>query len=107
MYLDNEDFIRWMEILQGRFDKIDKILDRMNKLKECFDGDALLDNYDLCKLLGVTKRTIARYRQKKLIPYYTYDNGRVYYKASEVEEFMIKKGRLQDIPDINQTGHNQ
>jgi hypothetical protein len=69
MYLDNEDFIRWMEKLLGRFEKIDKTLERMNKLKECFDGDTLLDNYDLCKLLGVTKRTIARYRQRKLIPY--------------------------------------
>ena len=30
--------------------------------------------------------------KKKIIPYYTYDNGRVYYKASEVEKFMKKKG---------------
>ncbi len=81
-----------MRILLGRFDKLDKTLDRMNKLKECFDGDTLLGNHDLCKLLGVTKRTIARYRQKKLLPYYTYDDGRVYYKASEVEMFMKRKG---------------
>lgn len=82
-----------MQILLGRFDKIDKMLNRMNKLKECFDGETLLDNYDLCKLLGVTKRTLARYRQKKIIPYYTFDNGRVYYKASDVEKFMKKKGK--------------
>lgn len=92
--MDNKSFEEWMRIILGRFDKIDKTLDRMNKLKECFEGDTLLDNYDLCKLLGVTKRTIARYRQKKLLPYYTYDNGRVYYKASEVEQFMIKKGKI-------------
>ncbi len=89
-----------MQILLGHFDKIDKTLDRMNKLKECFDGDALLDNHDLCKLLGVTKRTIARYRQKKLLPYYTYDDGRVYYKASEVEQFMKRKGRPPDEPEL-------
>ena len=89
----NKSFEEWMRILLGRFDKIDKSLERMNKIKECFDGETLLDNHDLCKLLGVTKRTIARYRQKKLIPYYTFDNGRVYYKASEVEQFMIKKGK--------------
>ncbi len=93
--MDNKSFEDWMRIILGRFDKIDKTLDRMNKLKECFEGDTLLVNYDLCKLLGVTKRTIARYRQKKLIPYYTYDNGRVYYKASEVEEIMIKKGKIR------------
>lgn len=95
-----KSFEEWMQILLGRFDKIDKTLDRMNKLKECFDGDALLDNHDLCKLLGVTKRTIARYRQKKLLPYYTYDDGRVYYKASEVEQFMKRKGRPPDSPQL-------
>lgn len=96
--MDNKNFEEWMKILLGRFDKIDKTLDRMNRLKECFDGDTLLDNYDLCKLLGVTKRTIARYRQKKLLPYYTYDDGRVYYKASEVEQFMKRKDKPPDSP---------
>ena len=55
-------------------------------------GDTLLDNYDLCRLLGVTKRTLARYRQKKLIRYYMID-GRTYYKASEIQEFLQMKGK--------------
>jgi len=88
-----KSFNEWMEILIGRFDKVDKKLDRMNRLKECFDGDTLLDNQDLCQLFGVTKRTIARYRQKKLLTYYTFDDGRVYYKASDIEKFMKKKGQ--------------
>lgn len=91
--MDYKTFEEWMQILLSRFDKVDKTLDRMNKLKDCFDGDTLLDNHDLCNLLGVTKRTIARYRQKKLIPYYTFDDGRVYYKASDVEKFMKVKGK--------------
>jgi hypothetical protein len=93
MPIDQELLNRMFLQIMERFDKIDKTLGRMNKLKACFDGDTLLDNHDLCKLLGVTKRTIARYRQKKLLPYYTLDDGRVYYKASEVEQFMKKKGR--------------
>ena len=36
-------FIQLME----RFDKIEKMLERQNKMKECLDGDTLLDNYDL------------------------------------------------------------
>jgi hypothetical protein len=91
--LINRMFLQIMEC----FDKINKTLERMNKLKGCFDGDTLLDNHDLCKLLGVTKRTIARYRQKKLLPYYTLDDGKVYYKASEVEQFMKRKGRRPNI----------
>lgn len=80
-------FIQLME----RFDKIEKMLERQNKMKECLDGDTLLDNYDLSKLLGVTYRTLARYRQKKLICYYMID-GRTYYKASEVKDFFEQKG---------------
>ena len=82
-------FIQLME----RFDKIEKMVERQNKMKECLDGDTLLDNYDLSKLLGVTHRTLARYRQKKLIRYYMID-GRTYYKASEINDFLKMKGAL-------------
>ena len=82
-------FIQLME----RFDKIEKMLERQNKMKECLDGDTLLENYDLSKLLGVTHRTLARYRQKKLIRYYMID-GRTYYKASEINDFLKMKGAL-------------
>ena len=82
-------FIQLME----RFDKIEKMLERQNKMKEFLDGDTLLDNYDLSKLLGVTHRTLARYRQKKLIRYYMID-GRTYYKASEINDFLKMKGAL-------------
>lgn len=81
----------FMQIME-RFDRIDRTLERMNKLKECLEGDTLLDNYDLCQLLGVTKRTLARYRQKKYVTYYMID-GRTYYKASEVEAFLKRKGK--------------
>lgn len=82
-------FIQLME----RFDKIEKMLERQNKMKECLDGDTLLDNYDLSKLLGVTHRTLARYRQKKLIRYYMID-GRTCYKAFEINDFLKMKGAL-------------
>ena len=64
--------IMLMQIME-RFDRIDRTLERMNKLKECLEGDTLLDNYDLCQLLGITKRTLARYRQKKYVTYYMID----------------------------------
>lgn len=31
--------------IMERFDKIERTLERMNKLKDCLDGDTLLDNY--------------------------------------------------------------
>ena len=90
--IDRETFQMMLHQIMERFDKIDRTLERMNKLKDCLDGDTLLDNYDLCRLLGITKRTLARYRQKKLVTYYMID-GRTYYKASEVEAFLNRKGK--------------
>lgn len=78
--------------IMGRFDNVDRTLERMNKVKDCLDGDTLLENHDLCRLLSVTKRTLARYRQKKLIRYYMID-GRTYYKASEIGDFLKSKGK--------------
>ena len=46
------------------FARIEKKLDQMNRLKECMNGDRLLDNVDLAELLGVSQRTLARYRKE-------------------------------------------
>ena len=73
LQINNETAHAMFYKLMERFDKIEKMLERQNKMKECLDGDTLLDNYDLSKLLGVTHRTLARYRQKKLIRYYMID----------------------------------
>ena len=82
--IDRETFQMMLHQIMERFDRIDRTLERMNKLKECLEGDTLLDNYDLCQLLGITKRTLARYRQKQYV---------TYYKASEVEAFLNRKGK--------------
>ena len=42
-----------------RFDKIDNTHDRMTRVKDGLDGDSLLDNYDMCMLLNINKRTLA------------------------------------------------
>ena len=81
--IDRETFQMMLHQIMERFDRIDRTL----------EGDTLLDNYDLCQLLGVTKRTLARYRQKKYVTYYMID-GRTYYKASEVEAFLNQKGKM-------------
>jgi hypothetical protein len=57
-------------LINSRFDGIEKKVDKLMTIKDAMDGDKLLDNQDLCLLLGITKRSLARYRQKKLIRYY-------------------------------------
>lgn len=76
-----------------RLEKIDRKMEVKEQRIHPLDGDALLDNQDMCLLLSVTKRTLARYRQKKLVSYYMID-GRTYYKASEVQDFLKRKGKI-------------
>lgn len=82
-----------IEMLKGIDEKLVVKRQRVHPL----DGDVLLDNQDMCELLGVTKRTLARYRQKNKVTYYMID-GRAYYKASEVQGFLKRKGKLTE-PD--------
>lgn len=94
MYIDNEVLEKMIMTMVEGFDHLEKKLDRMNRLKDCLDGDTLLDNYDLAQLLGVTQRTIARYREKGLIRYYqTDENGKNFYRSSEIQEFLRQRGK--------------
>lgn len=62
-YIDNEILERLIGTMVEGFARIEKKLDQMNRLKECMNGDRLLDNVDLAELLGVSQRTLARYRK--------------------------------------------
>jgi hypothetical protein len=83
------------KLIVSRFEGIEKKIDRLIKIKDAMDGDKLLDNQDICLLLGITKRSLARYRQKKLIRYYQVDR-KTYYKASEVQEFLKTRGKKSE-----------
>ena len=97
MYIDNEVLERMIMTIVEGFDRLEKKLDRMNRMKECLDGDTLMDNCDLAQLLGVTQRTIARYREKGLIRYYqTDENGKNYYRSSEIQEFLRDRGKNKE-----------
>ena len=94
MYIDNEVLEKMIMTIVEGFDRIEKKLDRMGRVKDCLNGDELLDNYDIAKLLNVSLRTVARYREKGLIRYYqTDDNGKNFYRSSEIQEFLHKRGK--------------
>ena len=91
MYIDNEVLEKMIMTIVEGFDRIEKKLDRV---KEFLNGDELLDNYDIARLLNVSLRTVARYREKGLIRYYqTDDNGKNFYRSSEIQEFLLKRGK--------------
>ncbi|WP_462432002.1 helix-turn-helix transcriptional regulator [Bacteroides nordii] len=89
-YIDNEILERLIGTMVEGFARIEKKLDQMNRLK----GDRLLDNVDLAELLGVSQRTLARYRQEGKIKYYSVEkNGKSFYLASEIQSFLLQRGK--------------
>jgi hypothetical protein len=92
--MDNNDFMPWMqewfEKLLGRFDRIDRFMESLASRHNMLDGERLLDNQDLCRLLNVSKRTLQRYRTEwGGLPYQTIYH-KTYYKESDVKAFMEK-----------------
>lgn len=87
MYTDGEKFEGWMERIMERFDRTDKLLERMMKRNNCLEGDELLDNQDLCLLLKVGIRTLQRYRTLGMLPYFTV-SGKVFYRSVDVRLFI-------------------
>lgn len=46
-----------------------------------------LDNEDVCRLLGVSKRTLQTYRDNGTLPY-SQINHKMFYKASDIEALL-------------------
>ncbi|WP_050708411.1 helix-turn-helix domain-containing protein [Dysgonomonas sp. HGC4] len=89
--MENNDLTNWMqewfEQFMGRFDRLDKFIEVMNSRHNVLNGERLLDNHDLCKLLNVSKRTLQRYRSIGAIPYQMIYH-KTYYKECDVEKFI-------------------
>lgn len=87
-FLDKDTFEQWMGRIMERFDRSDKIIATLaNKKINTIDGEELLDNFDLCAMMHVSKRTLQRYRSSGLLPYQMILH-KTYYKQSDVQTFM-------------------
>ena len=71
--------------IMNKLEQIDAKLSQLTEKKDSQKPEKMLENTDLCLLLGVTKRTLQRYRQKGVLPYYMM-KGKPYYKPEEVQE---------------------
>lgn len=56
-------------------------LSRMNKM---------LDNYDVCKLLGISQRTLQYYRDTDRLPFSLF-HGKCLYTKEDVEKFIEER----------------
>ncbi len=75
MNIDRETFIAWMERIIERIEIADKKIERLSTQRNCLDGD----------------ETLQRYRSKGILPYLKLDDGRCYYKASDVHKMIREK----------------
>ncbi len=75
-----------LEILQQRFENF---VSRMDALCAplCKASEKWLDNSEVCRLLNVSMRTMQTYRDTGKLAY-SQINGKIYYKVSDVEDFM-------------------
>ena len=63
MYVDNENFDKWMERLSKKLTEVGQDLKSLiNTDKVMDENDKLLDNQDLAFLLKVSFRTLQRYQ---------------------------------------------
>ncbi|MCP3895365.1 MAG: helix-turn-helix domain-containing protein [Bacteroides sp.] len=88
MNIDRENFEAWMVRIQDRFDILEKRLERIANVRNCLDGEELLDNQDLMMITKMSERTLQRLRSNGKLPYVSADNGKCLYRASDVRKFI-------------------
>lgn len=100
MYIDNENFEKWMDKLSKKLNDIGQDLKSLINTKEVFDEDEkLLDNQDLAFLLKVSYRTLQRYRTAGKLPYFMIAH-KTYYRTSDVREFVRSHMDFQTYQDF-------
>ena len=87
--LDKEYFDGWMQRLSERLERSENLWagDVEQPLSILPDGERLLDNYDLCRMLNISKRTLQRYRTSGELPYEMIYH-KTFYRESDVLRFI-------------------
>ena len=97
MLLEKEYFDIWMRRLIEVLERIEQTQKppKQQEYPVLQNGEKLYDNFDLCRMLHVSKRTLQRYRTQYGLPYQIL-NQKVFYKESDVLRFIHEKmGNLQ------------
>ena len=95
MYIDNEDFEKWMVKLSKKLTEIGQNLKSLiNTDKVLDDNEKILDNQDLAFLLKVSFRTLQRYRVSGQLPYFTIGK-KTYYRANDIRALFVNVPTLK------------
>jgi len=101
MYINNEDFEKWMQKLSKKLSEIGQDLKALINTDKVFNEDEkILDNQDLAFLLKVSKRTLQRYRSDGKLSYFAIGH-KTYYKVNDVREFVRSHMDFQTWQEFN------
>ena len=71
MYVNDEYFDKKMKEILDEVREVRKYQKAQNGEKEVFgEGEKLMDNQDLCRMLHVSQRTLNRYRKSSSLPFF-------------------------------------
>ena len=87
MYIDNEVLEKMIMTIVEGFDRIEKKLDRMNRLKDCLEG--WIDNQEACIMMDISPRKLLSLRSTGKIPYSKIDR-KIYYRKKDINMYMEK-----------------
>ena len=71
-------------------EKVKSLTAQADVVRRLFDpqmADGWIDSQDVCRALGVTKRTLQAYRDKRVLPYSTV-GGKFFYREKDVADFV-------------------
>ena len=102
MYIDNENFDKWMERLSKKLSEIGQDLKSLINTDKILDpSDKILDNQDLAFLLKVSFRTLQRYRASGKLPYFMISH-KTYYRAADIRVFIHESKTYERFKKENQ-----
>jgi len=90
MYINNDEFEKWATRLSKEVSEIGKGLKSLINTNGIFnEDDQPLDNQDVSLTLNVSHRTLQRYRDSGLLPFFKIGQ-KVYYRTSDVRKLVFK-----------------
>ena len=85
--IEKKTFELWKQRFENFVGRVDALCVPLRRKR-----DKWLDNCETCRLLNVSARTMQTYRDMGKLPY-SQINGKIYYKASDVEAFLLDRVR--------------
>jgi hypothetical protein len=87
MFIDKEEFEKWMQRILERLDMLENKITKKKKTRYTVNGELLFDNQDICVMMNISKRTLQRFRSSERLPYRRIDQ-KTFYLESDVKNFI-------------------